>query len=334
MKSWILPMVFTLVFIVGGISHISGWGFWAHQRINRAAVFTLPDSMRSFFYNHIDFITQESQMPDVRIYALDYRGEANRHYINAEILQTPFESVPKTLPEAVARYSDSVVQKAGLLPWYIDQVFTRLTKAFAEKNKPYILFYAGDLAHYLGDAHVPLHTTLNHDGASTGQKGIHSFWESELPEYLGSVYKFNTGKATYITDVKKEIWRIIQNSNHLVDTVLLHEKQLRSGFPANQVYLMDPSGNILKNRYNQIKHSFAYSKSYNDLLNGMVERQLRLSIAAAGNFWYTAWVNAGRPDLNGLDPESLTRRNRKFLKKELSLWRRGELFGLKSSTEF
>lgn len=334
MKKKALPVLLTVLFITGNISLMFGWGFWAHQRINRAAVFTLPDSMRLFFYNHIDFITQEAQMPDVRIYALEYRGEANRHYINAELLHTTLQDVPKTMSEAVTKYGDTLIQKAGLLPWYIDEVMAKLTKAFAEKNKPYILFYAGDLAHYIGDAHVPLHTTLNHDGVSTGQKGIHSFWESELPEYLGSSYNFNTGNASYIPDVKKEIWSIIENSNKLVDTVLLKEKNLQTNFPANQVYVMDSAGNILKNRYNQTRHSFVYAQKYNELLNGMVERQLRSSIAAAGNFWYTAWVNGGRPDLTSLDPASLTKRNSKFLKKELNLWQKGKLFGLKTATEF
>lgn len=334
MKKKILSLVLTVLLITGNISLIFGWGFWAHQRINRAAVFALPDSMRLFFYNHIDFITQEAQMPDVRIYALEYRGEANRHYINAELLHSSLQEVPQTMAGAVAKYGDSLVQKAGLLPWYIDETMTKLTKAFAEKNKPYILFHAADLAHYLGDAHVPLHTTLNHDGVSTGQKGIHSFWESELPEYLGGSFNFNTANASYIPDVKKEIWRIIENSNKLVDTVLLKEKDLQTGFPSDQVYVMDSAGKVMKNRYNQTRHSFVYSQKYNELLNGMVEQQLRSSISAAANFWYTAWVNSGRPDLTALDPEALTKSNRKPFKKELSLWKKGQLFGLKTATEF
>ena len=75
-----------MVLVVCNITLLFAWGFWGHQRINRSAIFALPDSMRSFFYNHMDYITEEAQMPDVRIYALNYRDESNRHYINPELV--------------------------------------------------------------------------------------------------------------------------------------------------------------------------------------------------------------------------------------------------------
>lgn len=70
------------------------------------------------------------------------------------------------------------------------------------------------------------------------------------------------------------------------------------------------------------------------MLNGMVEHQMRLSIAAVANFWYTAWVNGGKPDLINLDAQTLTQRNKKLLKKDWKLWNKGKLFGLKTSNEF
>lgn len=327
--------ILIIIFITCNTTLLFAWGFWAHQRINRAAIFALPDSMRSFFYNHIDFITEEAQMPDVRIYAINYKEEANRHYVDLEMLHSnSYEKMPGTLAEAKAKFGDSLLQKSGLLPWYIDDIITKLTKAFHDKNKPYILFQAGDLAHYIGDAHMPLHTTINHDGQLSGQKGIHSFWEAQLPESFGGSYNFYTGGAVYINDTKKEIWRIMKDSHRLVDTLLLAEKALQQQFSADQMYEKDAAGKIFKNKYGQTKHSLAYAKKYHEMLNGMVEHQMRLSIAAVANFWYTAWVNGGKPDLINLDAQSLTQRNKKLLKKDLKLWENGKLFGLKSSNEF
>jgi len=34
------------------------------------------------------------------------------------------------------------------------------------------------------------------------------------------------------------------------------------------------------------------------MLDGMVERRMRSAIIAVGSFWYSAWVEAGKPDLN------------------------------------
>jgi hypothetical protein len=327
-------LIFTILLCISA-GLVYGWGFWAHQRINRSAVFSLPEDMRRFYYNHIDFISEEAVMPDVRIYAINDKAEANRHYIDMEYLRkSPAETIPPDWKDARAKYKDSLLQESGILPWYIDSIMTKLTKAFRDKDKAYILFLSGDLAHYIGDAHVPLHTTANHNGQLTGQRGIHSFWESFLTERFGSNYNLYTGNAVAISDTKKEIWRIIESSHKLVDTLLSKQRALNASFPADQMFQKDAEGNIAKNKFNQNIYSIEYAKKYHESLNGMVENQMRLAIAATGNFWYTAWVNAGRPNLNDLDPEELTKRNNKHYKSDLKRWRKGQVFGLKTSREF
>ena len=155
-------LIFTIVCCISA-SLVYGWGFWAHQRINRSAVFSLPEEMRRFYYNHIDFISEEAVMPDVRIYAINDKAEANRHYIDMEYLRkSPAETIPAEWKEARARYKDSLLQESGILPWYIDSLMTKLTKAFRDKDKAYILFLSGDLAHYIGDALVVCITTIHH----------------------------------------------------------------------------------------------------------------------------------------------------------------------------
>ncbi len=335
MRKKMLRFLVIVLFISTNVSIVYAWGFWAHQRISRAAVFALPDSMRVFFYNHIDFITEESVIPDVRKYAINDKAETNRHYVDLEMLRkSPAEFIPQTMKEATAKYHDTLLQKAGLLPWYIDDMMFKLTRAFRDKNKSEILFLAGDLSHYIADAHMPLHTTINHDGQLTGQKGIHAFWESQLPEKFGSNYNLHTGKAVYLKNIQQEIWRIIEHSHKLVDTVLRIEKNLYNSYEAGEVYEKDSKGVLIKNKYNQTKHSYAYAKAYHEKLNGMIEYQMRSSIAATADFWYTAWVNAGKPDLKGLDPRALTERNKKLQIKEYKLWKKGRLFGLQSLNEF
>jgi S1/P1 Nuclease len=330
-----LLSLFSVASILGGSIFFLSWGTWGHQHINRAAVFALPVEMRHFFYNHIDFITEESVIPDVRKYTINDKAEFARHYIDLESFQTsPADTLPQTMKEVTTRYDTKFLDKNGILPWYMMDMMEKLTKAFQDKKKAEILFIAADLGHYIGDAHMPLHTSLNHDGQLTDQKGIHAFWESQLPEQFGNSYNFYTGDAIYITDIKKEIWRIIMDSHRLADTVLLTEKKLKSEFPADKIYEKDAAGNLAKNKYNQPVHTYEYAKAYHEALKGMVEKQLRLAIAATANFWYTAWVNAAKPNIDELDPEALTNRNKKNYKKELKLWKKGELFGFKIDKEF
>jgi len=322
-------LVISTVFLVS-------WGTWGHQHINHAAVFALPDGMRPFFYNHIDFITEESVIPDVRKYTINDKAEFDRHYIDLESFQPggPGDSLPKTMKDAAAKYDAKFLEKNGILPWYIAEVVQKLTKAFQDKKKAEILFLAADLGHYVGDANMPLHTSVNHDGQFTDQKGIHAFFESQLPEQFGSAYNFYTGDAQYVSDVQAHVWRIIMASHKLADTLLLTEKKLKAGFAADKIYMKDSAGNIIKNKYNQPVHSYEYAAAFHTALNGMVEQQLRKAVAETANLWYTAWVDAGKPDLTQLDEPSLTERNKKNYKKDYKRWKQGELFGFKIDREF
>jgi len=323
------------IFLLAGISLVFAWGSWGHQHINHAAVFALPEEMRSFFYNHIDYMTEEAVGPDIRKYSLSDRAESPRHYINLEVFGVrTIDSLPSNIQELKAKYADSIVQKAGSLPWYILQMEDKLTKAFKARRKTEILFLAADLAHYIGDASMPLHTSLNHDGQLTNQKGIHAFFEGQLPELFGENYNLNTGNAKYIDDVTKETWHMIQVSFEKADTLLAVDRKLKETFPKEKIYKLDSNGNVAKNKFNDPVHSYEYAKKYHEMLNGMIERQIRQAISEAANFWYTAWVNAGKPNLNDLDPESLTKRNEENYKKDYKLWQQGKVLGFKPEQEF
>lgn len=323
-----------LILCTAGLSSLLiSWGTFGHEHINRSAVFALPAPLQSFFYNHIDFITQEATVPDLRKYTLNDKSENPRHFIDLENYGS-VDSLPKTMAEAKAKYDDKFLQSNGILPWYIQDLMDKLTKAFKEKKKTEILFIAADLGHYLGDANMPLHTSANYDGQKTDQKGIHALWESRIPELLGKGYNFNTPDAKFIDDVQKESWKIVFASHSLMDTILLKDRELRKKFTEEKFYKKDENGKVIKNKYGAQIFTDEYATQLHTALNGMVEKQMRASITATANFWYTAWVNAGKPDVSDLDPSELTKRNAKLLEDELQLWKKGKLFGVESEKEF
>ncbi|WP_281224977.1 zinc dependent phospholipase C family protein [Flavobacterium aquiphilum] len=309
------------------------WGVFGHEHINNAAVMALPKPLQTFFYNHIDFITQESSVPDLRKYTLRDKAEYPRHYMDMENFGD-INSVPLSFEEAKKKYDDKFLADNGILPWYIQETMTKLTKAFKDKRKTEILFLAGDLAHYIGDANMPLHTSANHDGQLTNQKGIHAMWESRIPQMFGKNYNFYTGEAKYIENVEKATWDMLKDSHSQVDPLLAIDKKVRESFTAETMYDKDEKGNTAKNKYGDLIYSKEYVTKFNTALNGMVENQMRKAIVATSNFWYTAWVNAGKPNLDGLDAKELTNRNKKNLQRDLKLWKTGKLFGMESETEF
>ena len=328
-----MKKIILTICIVATSSLLISWGTFGHEHINRAAVFALPGSLQTFFYNHIDFITEEATVADLRKYTLNDKSENPRHFIDLENFGS-MDSLPRTMNEAKARFDDKFLQSNGILPWYIEDMMEKLTKAFKEKRKAEILFIAADLGHYIGDAHMPLHTTSNYDGQQTNQKGIHALWESRNPELVGKNYNFNTPDAKVIDNVQKEMWKIIFASHRLIDTLLLTDRELKKKFAEDKIYKKDESGKVVKSKYGAQMFSDEYAIQLHTALNGMVEKQMRASIAATANFWYTAWVNAGKPDLTDLDPADQTKRNAQPFQEEFQLWKKGKLFGVESEKEF
>lgn len=323
-----------LTFSAIGLAFVSlSWGIFGHEHINNAAVMALPKPMQTFFYNHIDFITQESTVPDLRKYTLRDKAEGPRHYMDMENFGS-MDSIPHSFEDAKKKYSEKFLNDNGFVGWYIQEMMTKLTKAMKDKRKTEILFIAGDLAHYIGDANMPLHTSANHDGQLTNQKGIHSMFESRMPEMFGKDYNFYTGEAKYIDNIEKATWDMINDSHSQVEPLLLIDRTLRASFAPDKIFDKDQKGNPAKNKYGDLIYSKEYVTQLHTALNGMVEKQMRKAIVSTANFWYTAWVNAGKPNLEELDSKELTERNKKNLKSDLKLWKTGKLFGLESENDF
>ncbi len=317
------------------VVRVSGWGVWGHNHINKGAVLALPKEMGMFFYNHVDFITEESTVPDLRKYTMHDKAEGCRHYINLEsYTYGGAATMPKTSAEAITKYGKDSVDRYGILPWYIQEMTAKLTEAFKNRRKTEILLLAADLGHYVGDAHMPLHTTINHNGQFSGQMGIHAFWESQLPELFGKNYNLNTGQAQYLPNVEQAVWSALDSSYRLVNVLLNTEQKMKKDNPEDKQYALDANGITKKNKFNQPVHTYEYAHVYHELLNGMVEKQMRKAIRLTADLWYTAWVNAGKPDLTDLDPEYVTERNKAAYKEDMKALQKGKVRGCKSDKEF
>lgn len=321
-----------LLLVATSVSLVYAWGSWGHKHINRAAVFALPPGMQTFYYNHIDYITESAVVPDLRRPLLNDKNEAPRHFIDIEDFKTPISELPRTSKEAYAKYDSAFLNKTGTLAWYIQDMTARLTEAFKKKNKSEILFLSGELAHYVGDAHMPLHTSSNYNGQKTNQKGVHALWESTLPQTFGDAYNFKTEPAKYIPDITAETWQMIAQSHSLVEPLLAAEKRVRDSFTPETMYKKDNDGKTVM-FYNSPVFSDEYARKFHTELNGMVESQLRLSIYDVASYWYTAWVNGGSPNLTSLDDTHLTKQNRKNYKRELKAWKKGHLLNLSIERE-
>lgn len=268
------------------------WGFYAHQQINYHAVFLLPPEMMVLYKPNIIFLSEHATDPDKRRYAVPEEGP--RHFIDIDHYGTfPFTALPRKWEEAVEKFGKDSLLMHGIVPWHIQTMLYRLTDAFKQKDYSRIMKCSADLGHYISDAHVPLHASSNHNGQLTNQKGIHAFWESRVPELLAKKeFDFFIGRAEYIQSPSAFIWKRVLESAAAADTVLAYERELTKKFADDKKYAFENRNGKTIRQYSE-----AFTIAYNKMLDGMIERRMRQSIFAIASFWYTAWVNAGQPDL-------------------------------------
>ena len=312
MKKWVLAVCALLV-----SEHVMCWGFYGHRTINNMAVFLLPPEMLALFKPNIDYLTEHAVDPDKRRYLV--AAEGPRHYIDMDHYGNyPFAELPRQYSKAIAKYGADTLQAHGVGPWWLQKMIGSLTDAFKLKDKNRILKLAAETGHYMADLHVPLHTSSNHNGQFTNQSGIHGFWESRVPELLAEKeWDFWIGRAAYIPDPLTYTWERVLESAAATDSVLKFEKQLTEKFREDKKYSFEwRNGKTIR------QYSSAFSIAYDRRLNGMVERRMRQAILSVASIWFTAWVNAGQPDLVSLVNQEISKEDLKEFELLNAAWQK------------
>lgn len=286
---------FFFIFLLFSLTSALPWGFYAHPIINRLAVYSLPPEMIGFFKTNIEYVTENAVNPDQRRYAVE--GEAPRHFIDLDDYTDSVQNILPALtwPKAVEKFTEDTLMAHGIVPWQIQRMKFQLEQAFIKKDPKQILRIATDLGHYIADSNVPLHTTANYNGQKTNQVGIHAFWESRLPELFNHDYDMFIGKAEYIENIQKRSWKGVLDANAALDSVLLFEKILTQKYSDDKKYTIEERNGMTIRTYSR-----NFSKDYHEMLNNQVERRMKASVKMIADVWFTAWVDAGQPDLNNI----------------------------------
>lgn len=297
-------------FVIG----LSSWGFLVHRTIHQLAVYKLPAPLQSYFYANMKELVDNSTRPDNR--RNTDKTEATKHFVDIEMYGPgAINNMPLNWDDAVKKYTADTLKKYGWGPYNAILQLDNLTKAFKSKNKDSILFYAADLGHYIGDLHVPLHTSVNYDGQLTGQKGLHSLWESFIPDLTMDQYQlYNSHKATYLKNPAQALWKNIRHANSLLPEMFEKEKQVSLKFTPETKYKMQMSYGRETKMYTK-----EFALAYATELGPTVNAQLIEASNMIADFWFTAWVNAGKPDLGS------TRSLSQDLEKELQAYKSNEL---------
>ncbi|THU41003.1 hypothetical protein FAM09_02495 [Niastella caeni] len=307
------------VLIVAGIV-CSSWGFLVHRTIHQLAIYELPPAMRYFFHRNMNEVVKNSVRPDQR--RNKDKTEAPKHYIDLELYgDSAAWKMPLRWAEAVKKYGKDSLAQCGYLPYYVVTMKERLTAAFRSGNKDSILFYATDLGHYISDAHVPLHVTENYDGQLSGQKGLHSLWETMVPEIELKEYDLRSRhKARYLKHPERDIWRAIRQSNKLLKDVFAQEKAVTKSFSDTEKYRVQ-----MRNGREYKNYTSSFAKAYSERLGNTINQQLISSANLVADFWYTSWVDAGCPNLNKGVQSPEKKKVKRDLQEEMEAFKKNQL---------
>jgi hypothetical protein len=300
---------------------LSSWGFLIHKTVHQLAVYELPKSMQRFFYKNMNNVVGNAGRPDIR--RTTDNTEAPKHFLDAEAYggDSAVYKLPLHWQEAVNAFTEDTLKKYGYVPYHVIYMKSKLTEAFKSGNADSILFYAIDLGHYIGDADVPLHTSINHDGQLTNQRGLHSLWETTVPAL--EIDNFNLHSkhhASYLKKPEETIMSAVRRAHSLLPEIFNKEKEVSANFTDDTKYVLE------ERRGRQVKdYSPAFIKAYGESLGSTINNQLINSANLIADFWYTSWVDAGKPNLDNLITPPFTKEEKKAWKKERKAYRKNKL---------
>ncbi len=183
--------IITVLVCILSVFILAGWHNAGHEMIVELSMKKLSGQMPEFFIEGIGQVAHCAVDPDVFKEKVPdaalVRSESPDHYFDYEYFTG--EELPA---DRYAFYRwcyehGREPDKVGTLPWSLTEYAGKLTLAFAEYRKwpenrhiqAKCLVYAGLLAHYSGDAAMPLHATMHFDGKiiegsnQKEHKGIH-----------------------------------------------------------------------------------------------------------------------------------------------------------------
>jgi hypothetical protein len=277
-------IIFSLIIVIISSFKLSfAWGNKAHRLVNIRAIEMLPEEM-NLMKEWKDYIGEHASDPDIRRDNGTDTTEWPKHFIDIDFYS---EFVAGKMiydkDELISHYSAETVTKMGLLPWAALEAYNKLVQSFKEKNRDKVLIFAADLGHYVADGHQPFHTMLNYDGQLTDQKGIHGRYESEMVNrYIDQISNsLTTREVKYVAEPLEYIFDFLTASNFHSPVIFTADKTsfAQAGSHGSEDYY--------KLLWFRTKH--------------LTIDQLSDAAGALASLIFSAWIDAGKPLLEGMN---------------------------------
>lgn len=254
---------------------LTAWGDRGHRIASGLALSALPQPVRAWYAGQEEVVLDHASDPDH--WRAD-RKEGPRHFLDVESYGG-LDALPRTTEEARTRLGGDFT-RSGTVPWIVQDRWLDLVEAFRAGDGPAVVMATAILGHYIADLHVPLHTTSNHDGQATNQKGVHRRWESGLVERFLQAPDIEPLPAATAPDWPESPWNWLRATHALVPQLLEDDRAADRTTPLNG---------------RESSRTQAYWMIFWARQGPTVKRQLQLSGKHLGDTILMAWIVAGRP---------------------------------------
>ena len=275
----LLPAAAALAFLLP-LPAAPAWSGSIHRAVTIRAGRSVPYREMGPFREWAWCLGYPSAVPDLWRMS-DREEEAPRHWFETD--RFPGGRIPPGL--AACTNEADALALAGLsrdalgdAPWATLVLLGWMTDAMRTNDWIRAARCAATLSHYVGDLHQPLHCTRNFNGQETGQHGVHTRFETDLPAKYYDRRGLRTSRPRYIADPLAELVEWGRESTALVPEVLAADLDATRaagglvGTPAYYEHFWDATGGIVSNRLNEAATRIA-------------------------SLYYTAWIDAGRPGI-------------------------------------
>ncbi len=164
------------------------WDSTTHREITYLAIRALPPSpLKSLFLEDASRLEYASVQPDLLRKKYGDESEKIRHYIDLEYYGAdPFDALVPDREAMIKRFGEPTLLRSGTLPWTIVDFSNAFEQEWSRGDCNELVRLAGFLAHYVGDASQPLHTTVYYNGYE-GDHGVHMRVERAVDERIGQL---------------------------------------------------------------------------------------------------------------------------------------------------
>lgn len=242
------------------------FGPTAHQLVADKAIDVLPKGLKSFYKAHrleMKSLALEPEFPD--------EGPERRFPIDRRMAFPFLDFAPRE--KAFGARADDF---PGRLPWLIQEGYARLLQAFKARDKARILDESDALAGLVADFSNPLAVTENADGQKTEMHGLFVRFSVKLPDAMQRRLKLDAEAARFLDAPDDHVVAMLRAAYVWVDNLFYAESLAKLG---------------------QSGYGDSYFEAFERRAGPILRERLGQAATDASSYWYTAWTNAGRPEL-------------------------------------